>query len=254
MDTLDISNAAQLTEFVRTHSIRYLLNCAAYTAVDRAEDDAETCMRVNCDAVRTVGEIARTYGVRVIHISTDYVFDGRSHLPYREDDATNPLSVYGYAKLAGEKALQQVCPDAVIIRTAWLYSEFGNNFVKTILRLGNERESLNVVSDQFGTPTCAGDLAKAMLKVVDAPEFIPGIYHYSNEGVCSWYDFAVRIMALANVKCRINPIAAQDYPVRAVRPAYSVLSKEKIRRTYCVETPDWESSLQHCIQLLEKEK
>lgn len=250
VDTLDICDAGQLTGYVRARQVGWLLNCAAYTAVDKAEDDVETCMRINGDAVRTVGEVARAEGIRVIHLSTDYVFDGRATRPYREDDTPHPLSVYGRSKLAGETALQQTCPDAVIIRTAWLYSEFGANFVKTMLRLGGERKEVNVVADQVGTPTYAGDLAAAMLAVTAHPAFVPGIYHYSGEGMCTWYDFAVKIMALAGLDCRVHPIATRDWTTRAVRPAYSLLDREKIKRTYQVKIPDWETSLQHCIQVL----
>ncbi|MDR1335650.1 MAG: dTDP-4-dehydrorhamnose reductase [Tannerella sp.] len=250
VDTLDICDAGRLAGFVRARQIGWLLNCAAYTAVDRAEDDVEACMRINRDAVQTVGEVAREEKLRVIHLSTDYVFDGHATRPYREDDAPNPQSVYGRSKLAGETALQRTCPDAVIIRTAWLYSEFGANFVKTMLRLGSERKEVSVVSDQTGTPTYAGDLAAAMLAVITRPAFVPGIYHYSGDGVCTWYGFAVKIMALAGLDCRVHPVASRDYPARAVRPAYSLLDKEKIKRTYQVEVPEWETGLRHCIQVL----
>ncbi|MDR2139793.1 MAG: dTDP-4-dehydrorhamnose reductase [Tannerella sp.] len=250
VDTLDICDADRLTAFVREHHIDWLLNCAAYTAVDRAEDDVSTCMRINRDAVQTVGEVARAEGIRVIHLSTDYVFDGRAARPYREADPPRPLSVYGQSKLEGEKALQQACPEAVIIRTAWLYSEFGANFLKTMLRLGRERKEIHVVADQTGTPTYAGDLAAAMLAVTDHPAPPPGIYHYSGEGVCTWHAFAEKIMTLAGLDCRVSPVASRDYPARAVRPAYSLLDKEKIKRTYRVEVPDWETSLRRCIRIL----
>ncbi|MDR1455670.1 MAG: dTDP-4-dehydrorhamnose reductase [Tannerella sp.] len=250
VDTLDICDAGRLAGFVRARQIDWLLNCAAYTAVDRAEDDVEACMRINRDAVRTVGEVARAERIGVIHVSTDYVFDGCAAHPYREDDAPGPLSVYGQSKLAGEMALQQVCPEAVIIRAAWLYSEFGSNFVKTMLRLGSERKEINVVSDQTGTPTYAGDLAAMMLAIIACPTPVPGIYHYSGDGMCTWYDFAVRIMTLAGLDCQVRPIATQDWPARAARPAYSLLNKDKIKRTYQVTIPDWETSLRHCIQVL----
>ncbi len=187
----------------------------------------------------------------MIHVSTDYVFDGTNHLPYVETDRTCPASVYGRTKLAGEQALQEVCPDAVIIRTAWLYSEFGNNFVKTMLRLGYEREQLPVVFDQVGSPTYAGDLAAAILAVlVQAEEgaFAPGIYHFSNEGVCSWYDFAVKIMELGNAPCHVLPIESKDYPAKAARPHFSVLNKAKIKATYKISIPHWEASLRTCMK------
>ena len=251
VDTLDICDAAQVADYLRTYRIQYVLNCAAYTAVDRAEDDEATCMRINRDAVQTIGEVAQRQAVKVIHVSTDYVFDGRATRPYRETDATHPLSTYGRSKHAGEVALLQACPEAVIIRTAWLYAECGSNFVKTILRLGNERDELSVVSDQTGTPTYARDLAAAMLTVATHSDFVPGIYHYSDGGkICSWYDFAVKILTLAGLKCRVRPVATCDYPTRAVRPAYSALDKEKIKRIYCVDVPDWETSLQQCIRQL----
>jgi dTDP-4-dehydrorhamnose reductase len=252
VDTLDICDRVALTDYVRANRIGYLLNCAAYTAVDRAEEEEAVCLRINCDAVRNIGEVAQTHGVRVIHVSTDYVFDGAGTRPFREEDTPHPLSVYGQSKLAGETALLQACPGgAVVIRSSWLYSEYGSNFVRTMLRLGREREEVRVVSDQTGTPTYAADLAAAMLTVTVHPVFRPGIYHYSSEGACSWYDFAVRILALAGSSCRVTPIATGEYPVRAARPAYSVLSKEKIRRIYPEATvPAWETSLGRCMCIL----
>ena len=254
VDTLDICDAPVVDAFVREKEADYILNCAAYTAVDRAEDDEALCLRINRDAVKNLGEAARAVGARVIHVSTDYVFDGTNHLPYVETDATCPASVYGRTKLAGEEALLAVCPDAVIIRTAWLYSEFGNNFVKTMLRLGSERKQLSVVFDQVGSPTYAGDLAAAILAVlVQAEEgaFFPGIYHFSDEGVCSWYDFAVKIMELGNAPCHVLPIESKDYPAKAARPHFSVLNKAKIKATYHVNIPHWEASLRKCIMILD---
>ena len=229
------------------------MNCAAYTAVDKAEEEEALCLRINRDAVRNLGEAARAAGARMVHVSTDYVFDGTNYLPYVETDKTCPASVYGRTKLAGEQALQEVCPDAVIIRTAWLYSEFGTNFVKTMLRLGNEREQLSVVFDQIGSPTYAGDLAAAILAVLVRAEegaFVPGIYHFSNEGVCSWYDFAVKIMELGNAPCHVLPIESKDYPAKAARPHFSVLNKAKIKTTYRISIPHWEASLRTCIARL----
>ncbi|MDR1331460.1 MAG: dTDP-4-dehydrorhamnose reductase [Tannerella sp.] len=251
VDTLDLCDAVQLSAFVEANRVSHILNCAAYTAVDRAEDDAEACMRINRDAVQCLGMIAGARGIRVIHLSTDYVFDGRSVRPYREDDATNPQSVYGASKLAGEEALLAACPDAVIIRTAWLYSEYGKNFFRTMLRLGSERRTVDVVSDQIGTPTYAGDLAGAMLAIVDSPAFVPGIYHYSNEGACSWYDFAAAIMKRAGLDCLVMPVATCEYPTRAVRPAYSVLCKDKIRQTYGMEIPGWEAGLEKAVRRIQ---
>lgn len=248
VDSMDVCDKSQLSDFVRHNGVQYLINCAAYTAVDKAEDDVEQCMRINRDAVRNMGEVAAGQNIRLMHISTDYVFDGNARQPYREDDPVNPQSVYGLSKLAGEQALQSICPQSVIIRTAWLYSEFGNNFFKTMLRLGNERETVRVVDDQVGTPTYAADLAEALFAIVDSPVFRSGIYHYSNQGVCSWYDFAAQIMQRAAPNCRVIPVKTHEYPTRAVRPAYSVLSKEKIKQTYGVQTPDWSESLAKALR------
>ena len=247
IDTLDICDKKSLVEFVQSNRIAYILNCAAYTAVDRAEDDRDICMRINRDAIRYIGEVASAEGIKVIHVSTDYVFDGTLTRPYREDDPTNPVSVYGHSKWEGDMALQRVCPDAVIIRTAWLYSEYGANFVKTMLRLGKEKTEINVVCDQTGSPTYAEDLAVAMMAVVEHQPFLPGIYHFSGEGVCSWYDFAAKIMELGGLDCRVRPITTQAYPTRAVRPANSVLDKGKIKTTFNLHIPQWEESLAKCL-------
>ncbi len=253
VDTLDITDAAAVKAMVKDNQVNYILNCAAYTAVDKAEDNEDLCRRLNCDAVHVLGEAAREANAKIIHVSTDYVFSGTSYRPYKETDDTRPVSAYGRTKLAGEEALVKVCPDAVIIRTAWLYSEFGNNFVKTVLRLGKERDQLGFVFDQAGTPTYAGDLAEAILTVVTADEkgtFVPGIYHYSNEGVCSWYDFTVKVLQIAGIECSVRPIETKDYPTRAVRPPYSVLNKGKIKEIYGVTIPHWEESLRICLKKL----
>ncbi|MDR2232142.1 MAG: dTDP-4-dehydrorhamnose reductase [Tannerella sp.] len=252
VDTLDIGDEAQVADYIATNRIEYILNCAAYTAVDKAESDAESCMRVNCDAVRLLGKVAALNRLRFIHISTDYVFDGTASLPYREDDQTNPQSAYGRSKLAGEQALQSVFPDAVIIRTSWLYSEYGSNFVKTMMNLGKTRTEIKVVADQTGTPTYAGDLAVAMMTIVEYQQVVPGIYHFSDEGVCSWYDFAVKIMASAGLDCRVIPIPTSEYPTPAIRPAYSVLDKSKIKTAFRLQIPQWEESLAVCIDALQK--
>jgi len=249
VDTLDICDAQAVNAFVKEKQVDYIINCAAYTAVDKAEDDEALCLRINRDAVRNLGEAARMAGARVIHVSTDYVFDGTNHLPYVETDNTCPASVYGRTKLAGEQALQEVCPDAVIIRTAWLYSEFGNNFVKTICRLAKEKEEVNVVDDQWGTPTYAGDLADAIIKMLENDELPEheGIYHYTNEGSCSWYEFAKEIVSLSGESCRVNPISTDQYPVKAKRPIYSVLDKAKIKREFEIEIPEWKEALLRCM-------
>ena len=243
VDTLDICDKAQVAAFVKSHDINAIVNCAAYTAVDKAESDAELCMRINCDAVRNLGEVAASVGAKVIHVSTDYVFDGCGTRPYREDDATNPTSSYGRAKLAGEQALMSACSDYVIIRTAWLYSEVGSNFVKTMLRLGAERDTLGVVADQKGTPTYASDLGGAIMAILMAERFESGIYHYTNEGVCTWYDFAVKIFDIAGITCDVKPLTTAEYPTPAKRPAYSVLDKSKIKNVYGIQIPAWEESL-----------
>lgn len=253
VDTLDITDSAAVKAMAKDNQVNYILNCAAYTAVDKAEDNEDLCRRLNCDAVHVLGEAAREANAKIIHVSTDYVFSGTSYRPYKETDDTRPVSAYGRTKLAGEEALVKVCPDAVIIRTAWLYSEFGNNFVKTVLRLGKERDQLGFVFDQAGTPTYAGDLAEAILTVVTADEkgtFVPGIYHYSNEGVCSWYDFTVKVLQIAGIECNVRPIETKDYPTRAVRPPYSVLNKGKIKEIYGVTIPHWEESLRICLKKL----
>jgi len=250
IDTLDICDKEAVRKYVLENDVQYVMNCAAYTAVDKAEEHEDLCMRINRDAVRNLGEAAHAVGAKVIHVSTDYVFDGTSCRPYLESDATCPVSVYGRTKLAGEQALMEVCPDSVIIRTAWLYSEYGNNFMKTVLRLGKEWDELRFIFDQVGTPTYAGDLAVAMLTVLERAEagkFIPGIYHFSDEGVCSWYDFTVKILQIAGMNNRVIPIETKDYPTPASRPHYSVLNKGKIKSTYGLTIPHWETSLAYCM-------
>lgn len=238
----------------------YCINAAAYTAVDKAESDKDTAFLVNGDAVGVLASACKKYGTKFIHISTDYVFDGTSPEPYKEDAPTNPVNVYGVSKLRGEALCLFYNPDAVVIRTAWVYCEYGNNFVKTMLRLMKERPELNVVSDQVGAPTYAGDLAKAMLEIVQQAEagnqqpatgtWQPGIYHYSNQGRISWYDFAVAIQELSGSACKVNPISTAQYPTPAKRPAFSLLNTHKIRATFQLSIPDWKESLQRCLQRL----
>jgi dTDP-4-dehydrorhamnose reductase len=250
VDTLDLCNKTEIEAFINKNRVDYIINCAAYTAVDKAEEDNELCYRINCEAVRNLAEAA-SGKARIIHISTDYVFDGTAKEPLKETDTTNPQSVYGKSKREGEQILLQIAPESMIIRTAWLYSFFGNNFVKTMIRLGKERESLNVVSDQTGTPTNAADLAEAILYIIDWSEknnrFQSGIYHYSNEGVCSWYDFCLKIHELARITtCQVNPVSTAEYPTKALRPQYSVLDKAKIKTTFNKTLPLWEESLKKC--------
>lgn len=250
---LNITNKADIAEFVNTNNINIIVNCAAYTAVDKAEDDIDLCYAINYDAVKNIAEVALEYGLRVIHISTDYVFDGTNYIPYTENETVCPKSIYGKSKLDGEQVLAEVCKESVIIRTSWLYSSFGNNFVKTMIKLGTERDELRVIADQVGTPTYAADLAAAILQIADSENFTPGIYHYSNEGVCSWYDFTKAIHRLARVNCKVQAIETKDYPTRASRPHYSVLNKAKIKTTYNIQIPHWEESLKRCIGILKTE-
>lgn len=244
VDELDITNEDAVCNFVRKNNIDTIINCAAYTAVDKAEDDISLAEKIN---VLGITNLAKS-GAKVIHISTDYVFDGTAHKPYAETDSTNPQSVYGKTKLDGENALFSEAHTATVIRTAWLYSEYGNNFLKTMLRLGSERKELGVVADQVGTPTYAGDLAEAIVALLPhIKEGTKEIYHFSNEGVCSWYDFATAIMELGNRDCKVNPISTKDYPARAARPHYSVLDKSKIKNTLGIKIPHWRESLKKCI-------
>lgn len=250
INQLDICNEQAVCEYITDHHIDLIVNCAAYTAVDKAEDDQDVCYRINQEAPGILARNAQANGAGIIHISTDYVFDGTSFYPYNEEDIPSPNSIYGITKLGGEKEIMQNCEKAVIIRTAWLYSTYGNNFVKTMIRLGKERDALNVVFDQIGTPTYANDLAQAIFAIINKG-LVTGIYHFSNEGVCSWYDFALAIHRLSGINsCKVNPIHTKDYPVKANRPHYSVLDKTKIKTTFGIDIPHWEESLKRCIDLL----
>lgn len=241
---LNITDKDAVSAFVAQNSIDLIVNCAAYTNVDKAEDDEATALKINAEALTVLGG----QGVRVIHVSTDYVFSGEEHVPCRESDPVNPKTAYGRTKYEGEKRLLAACPEAVILRTAWLYSEYGNNFVKTMIRLGNEKEQLGVVFDQIGTPTYAADLAAAIFTVIESPVWHPGIYHFTNEGVCSWYDFTIAIHQLAGVRnCHVRPILSEEYQYKTPRPHYSVLDKSKFKKTFGVEIPYWLDSLKRCI-------
>lgn len=220
-----------------------VINCAAYTAVDKAEQDTVVADAINHLAIATLASLCAESGAKLVHISTDYVFDGTSPIAYKEDDQPNPKSVYGRTKLAGETACLKNCPESIVIRTAWVYSEFGNNFVKTMLRLMSERETLNVVNDQVGSPTYAADLAQVILTILDSSKWQSGIYHYSNAGEISWYDFAQDIKNNAHKSCEISGIPAANYPTPAERPAYSLLDKSKIKEVYGIEAPDYKISL-----------
>ncbi|MGN0049213.1 MAG: dTDP-4-dehydrorhamnose reductase [Bacteroides sp.] len=247
---LDICDEQAVCSFVRENAVEVIVNCAAYTAVDKAEDNPELCDRLNHLAPGYLAAAAEACGAALVQVSTDYVFDGTGHLPYTEEMTPCPNSVYGRTKLAGEEEAMRRCSRTMIVRTAWLYSTFGNNFVKTMLRLGRERNRLGVVFDQIGTPTYARDLARAIQTAIDRG-IVPGIYHFSNEGVCSWYDFTVAIHRLAGIgTCHVSPLHTDEYPAKAPRPAYSVLDKTKIKRTYGIVIPHWEESLQECVEKL----
>jgi len=250
VDELDITDHSAVFRFVEEMGITGIVNCAAYTAVDKAEMNLGLCERLNAVAPAYLASAINKRGGWMIQISTDYVFDGNASVPYTEDMTTCPNSVYGRTKRQGEVAVLDHCPNSVIIRTAWLYSTFGSNFVKTMMRLGNERESLNVVFDQIGSPTYARDLATAIITVI-REGIKPGIYHFTNEGVASWYDFTHAIFEMANIKnCALHPIRSKDYPTPAKRPAFSVLDKAKIKQTYDLQIPHWRDSLAECIDKL----
>jgi dTDP-4-dehydrorhamnose reductase len=247
---LDITDQAAIEKFVEDNEIDGIVNCAAYTAVDKAEDNEALCQRLNAEAPAYLAHAVGQRGGWMIQISTDYVFDGTKHTPYVEDDETCPNSVYGRTKLVGELNVQKLCERSMIIRTAWLYSTFGNNFVKTMIRLGKERPVLGVIFDQIGTPTYARDLAVAIMTAINEG-IVPGIYHFSNEGVTSWYDFTKAIHRIAGIKeCQVRPLHTAEYPTPANRPHYSVLDKTKIKQTYTLEIPYWEESLAECIAKL----
>jgi dTDP-4-dehydrorhamnose reductase len=253
--TLDITNKHAIENFCEKNHIEIIINCAAYTAVDKAEEDKVNADTINHLAVRYMAEIAKKQNIKLIHISTDYVFDGKSHKPYTENDTTNPQSVYGHTKLLGEQAIRSINPPgAIIIRTSWLYSSFGNNFVKTMLRLGKERDELGVIFDQIGTPTYAKDLAKAILLILNQQpspiDHQPSteIYNFSNEGVASWYDFAHEIMRMARIECNVKPIETKEYPTPAARPHYSLLNKTKIKQKYDLTIPHWKDALSSMLK------
>ena len=249
---LDITDEAAVEQMVDDNAISIIVNCVAYTAVDAAEDNEPTAARLNADAVGVLARVAKRHGTRVVHVSTDYVFDGQGCIPYTEDMATNPQSAYGRTKLDGERQLMDTLGgNAVILRTAWLYSPYGKNFVKTMLALGKDKPALKVVFDQIGSPTCARDLARAIVTVITADEWHPGIYHFSNEGVISWYDFTKAIHRLAGITtCDVQPCHSDEFPAKAHRPAYSVLDKTKFKTTFQVTVPYWLDSLEVTIKQL----
>ena len=249
-DELDICDAAAVERFLREGEFSRIINCAAYTNVEKAEEEKLECAAINIDGVANLARHADELGVRILHVSTDYVFDGKSYRPYRESDKVNPASQYGATKRKGETALLALAPESAIVRTSWLYSPTGRNFVRTMLRLGDERPTVNVVCDQIGTPTYAPDLAEAIATMVLSSQWVSGIFNFSNEGACSWYDFAVAIMNAAGKKCKPVPVPTSDYPTAATRPFYSVLDKSKIKATYGITIPHWHESLLRCLQQL----
>lgn len=250
---LDICDEQAVYAYVSEHKIDIIVNCAAYTAVDKAEDNVELCDKLNNIAPGYLARAAQANGAAMIQVSTDYVFDGTAHIPYTEEEPTCPASVYGSTKLAGEQNVMDHCEKAMVIRTAWLYSIYGNNFVKTMIRLGQERDSLGVIFDQIGTPTYANDLAQAIFAAINKG-VVRGIYHFSDEGVCSWYDFTIAIYRLAGIaSCKVKPLHTADYPAKAPRPHYSVLDKTKIKDIFGIEIPHWEESLKRCINQLRME-
>lgn len=249
---LDITDQLAVEQFVAERQIDGIVNCAAYTAVDKAEDNKELCTTLNTVAPAYLAAAVEKRGGWIIQISTDYVFNGTNHTPYVETDTPSPDSVYGSTKLAGELGVQKFCRRSMIIRTAWLYSTFGNNFVKTMIRLGRERTELGVIFDQIGTPTYARDLAVAIMTAINKG-IVPGVYHFSNEGVTSWYDFTKAIHRLAGIQtCHVRPLHTAEYPTPANRPHYSVLDKTKIKQAYGIDIPYWEDSLRECIRLLDR--
>jgi dTDP-4-dehydrorhamnose reductase len=248
---LDITDKSAVEQFVATNKVDVIVNCAAYTNVDKAESDEATAELINATAVGNLARAMKKVGGTLFHVSTDYVFGSEGNTPRTEDMPLNPLGVYGRTKLHGEQAITESGCKALMFRTAWLYSEYGNNFLKTMMRLTAEREQLNVVFDQVGTPTYAGDLALAIFSIIEAGvyEGNEGIYHFSNEGVCSWYDFAVEIAAAAgNANCRINPCHSSEFPSPVTRPPYSVLDKTKIKNTFDIDIPHWRESMEYCIK------
>jgi len=257
IEELDIIDKRSIKVYFKDHSINICINCAAYTKVDNAESEQDLAKQINEIATRNLAEVCNSMNAIFLHISTDFVFDGKNSKPYKEEDMTLPVSVYGQTKLAGEIAATNACENTIIIRTSWLYSTYGKNFVHTMLHVGKEKKKLNVVSDQIGTPTYAADLAvvifEILLLLAKSPESINklnGIYHYSNEGIASWYDFAVEIFKIAGMKVELTPITSAEYPLPAQRPSYSVIDKEKIKHTFGLKIPHWKTSLEICMKKL----
>jgi len=253
-EDLPIENAGAVSDYFEKTKPSFCINCAAYTAVDKAETDGEKAFEVNATAVASLAAACRLFRSKFIHVSTDYVFDGNSSYPLKEEDPTDPVNVYGASKLRGEKLAFENNPDTVIIRTSWVYSEFGNNFVKTMIRLMGERQAINVVNDQIGSPTYARDLAVTILAIAGRGQFVPGIYNYSNDGIISWYEFAETIRELIQSNCKVNPVPSSQYPTPARRPHYSLLDKSKIKEVYNISIPGWLESLRSCLLEINKNR
>jgi len=261
-EALDLSSSESIERYFKDKKFDAIINCAAYTAVDKAETESGLADQINHLAVKQLAQIAKKQDATFIHLSTDYVFNGQNYKPYEETDKTDPQSVYGLSKLKGEQALEAINPKGIIIRTSWVYSEYGNNFVKTMLRLGKEKVQLGIIFDQVGTPTYAGDLAKAVLDIVESKKLAEvenndansnNIFHYSNEGVCSWYDFAKTIFEFSGIECNVSPIETKDYPTPAERPHYSLMNKAKMKNTFAISIPYWKDSLKTCIKRLQEQ-
>ena len=254
-DTLNVCDFFDVKKFVESNKIEAIINCAAYTQVDQAGNDRENAFKINSSAISNLVQVSEEQNIKLIHISTDYVFDGTNHIPYKENDVTSTIGVYGMSKLEGENFLVNSNANGIVIRTSWLYSQFGANFVKTMMRLGRERDSLGVISDQIGSPTNARDLAVSCLEILSKNTKLNTnghIYHFSNEGVASWFDFAKAIMEFADISCQVTPIETKDYPTPAKRPHYSVLNKSKIKEDFKIEIPYWRDSLKDCIENITK--
>ncbi len=247
-DEFPLDDAERIKNYLKSNQFDFLINCAAYTAVDKAESEKDLAYQINATAVGVLAAACRDNNIKFLHISTDYVFDGNATTPYKVDDITNPQTVYGVSKLEGERLAMSENSDAIIIRTSWVYSSIGNNFVKTMLRLFQEKDEISVVNDQMGSPTYAGDLAEVIMKLVSSVQWYEGVYHYSNEGIVSWYDFAIAIKKLTGSNCKINPIPTSAYPTPAKRPAWSVLEKRKIQQHYGIQFRKWEESLDDCLK------
>ncbi len=254
IEELDITNNKSLSNYISSNDFDIIINCAAYTNVDKCESDKIAAAKLNTKSAKLLATECTKNNIALIHISTDYVYGGKNNTPYKETDFTNPSSVYGKTKLDGEKMIEEFAQKALIIRTSWLYSSFGHNFIKTIMKYGKERDELKVVFDQIGTPTYARDLADTILSGIEHIEFLSGvhIFQYSNEGVCSWYDFAKEIVEYKNIDCKIIPIETKDYPLPAPRPSYSVMNKAKIKEELGIEIPHWKDSMKQCLDLIKE--